>query len=98
MGEGREKYVRKLAEEEEIGGGREEEAGKVEVAPGVTVLSLMRRFRAALIGTTQGLPKRGRVRHLGSLRSLRVRCCRYMLLSRGASDAWLAAGDKSPLT
>ena len=35
---------------------REEEVDKVEVAPGVTVASL-RRFRAALIGPTQGLPK-----------------------------------------
>ena len=34
-----------------------EEADKVEVAPGVTVVSL-RRFRAALNGPTQGLPKR----------------------------------------
>ena len=35
-----------------------EEADKViEIAPGVTVASL-RRFRAALIGPTQGLPKR----------------------------------------
>ena len=33
-----------------------EEADKVEVAPGVTVASL-RRFRTALIGPTQGLPK-----------------------------------------
>ena len=33
-----------------------EEADKVEVAPGVTVASL-RRFRAALIGPTQGLTK-----------------------------------------
>ena len=32
-----------------------EEADKVEVAPGVTVASL-RRFRAPLIGSTQGLP------------------------------------------
>ena len=37
-----------------------EEAGNVEVAPGVTVASL-RRFRAALIGPTQGLPKRRRL-------------------------------------
>ena len=37
-----------------------EEADKVEVAPGVTVASL-RRFRAALIGPTQGLPKRCRL-------------------------------------
>ena len=37
-----------------------EEADKVEVAPGVTVASL-RRFRAALIGPTQGLPKRRRL-------------------------------------
>ena len=36
------------------------EADKVEVAPGVTVESL-RRFRAALIGPTQGLPKRRRL-------------------------------------
>ena len=36
-----------------------EEADKVEVAPGVTVASL-RRFRAALIGPTQGLLKRHR--------------------------------------
>ena len=35
---------------------KEEEVDKVEVAPGVTVASL-RRFRAALIGPTQGLPK-----------------------------------------
>ena len=38
----------------------EEEADKVEVAPGVTVASL-RRFRTALIGPTQGLPKRRRL-------------------------------------
>ena len=37
-----------------------EEAKKVEVAPGVTVASL-RRFRTALIGPTQGLPKRRRL-------------------------------------
>ena len=37
-----------------------EEADKVEVAPGVTVASL-RRFRAALVGPTQGLPKRRRL-------------------------------------
>ena len=37
-----------------------EEADKVEVAPGVTVASLGR-FRAALIGPTQGLPKRRRL-------------------------------------
>ena len=37
-----------------------EEADKVEVAPGVTVASL-RRVRAALIGPTQGLPKRRRL-------------------------------------
>ena len=36
------------------------EADKVEVAPGVTVASL-RRFRTALIGPTQRLPKRGRL-------------------------------------
>ena len=38
------------------------EADKVEVAPGVTVASL-RRFRTALIGPTQGLPKRRRLCH-----------------------------------
>ena len=37
-----------------------EKADKVEVAPGVTVASL-RRFRAALVGPTQGLPKRRRL-------------------------------------
>ena len=37
-----------------------EEADKVEVAPGVTVASL-RRSRTALIGPTQGLPKRRRL-------------------------------------
>ena len=37
-----------------------EEADKVEVAPGVTVASL-RRFRAALIGPTEGFPKRRRL-------------------------------------
>ena len=37
-----------------------EEADKVEVAPGVTLASL-RRFRAALIGPTRGLPKRRRL-------------------------------------
>ena len=37
-----------------------EEADKFEVAPGVTVASL-RGFRTALIGPTQGLPKRRRL-------------------------------------
>ena len=37
-----------------------EEADKVEAAPGVAVASL-RRFRAALIGPTRGLPKRRRL-------------------------------------
>ena len=37
-----------------------EEADKVEVAPGVTVANL-RRFRTALNGPTQGLPKQRRV-------------------------------------
>ena len=41
-----------------------EEADKVEVAPGVTVASL-RRFRAALIGSTQGVPKRHRLCPIG---------------------------------
>ena len=39
---------------------KKREADKVEVAPGVTVASL-RRFRTALIGPTQGLPKRRRL-------------------------------------
>ena len=39
-----------------------EEADKVEVPPVVTVAS-MRRFRAALIGPTQGLSKRRRLCH-----------------------------------
>ena len=37
-----------------------EEVANVEVAPGVTTASL-KRFRAALIGPTQGLPKRCRL-------------------------------------
>ena len=38
-----------------------EEADKAEVAPGVTVAASLRRFRAALIGRTQALPKRRRL-------------------------------------
>ena len=38
-----------------------EEADKVEVAPGMTVVTSLRRFRAALIRPTQGLPKRRRL-------------------------------------
>ena len=50
-----------------------EEADKVEVAPGVTVASL-RRFRVALIGPTQGLPKRRRLCvPLMKIETLRVR-------------------------
>ena len=54
-----------VKEEEKASGHRQRkreavEADKVEVAPGVTVASL-RRFRAALIGPTQGLPKRRRL-------------------------------------
>ena len=44
-----------------------EEADKVEVAPGVTVASL-RRFRAALLGPAQGIPKRRRLCLLRSLK------------------------------
>ena len=40
--------------------GEAEEADKIEVAPGATLASL-RRFREALIGPTQGLPKRRRL-------------------------------------
>ena len=54
----------------------EEEADKVEVAPGVTVASL-RRFRAALIGPTQRLPKRRRL-------------CPWLRSEEGIG--WLAAG------
>ena len=50
-----------------------EEMEKGEVVPGITVGSL-RRFKAALIGLTQGFPKRRRLRRYGSLRILRVRC------------------------
>ena len=46
-----------------------EEANKVEFVSGVMVGSL-RRFRAALIGPTQGLPKQRRLRRSGSLRML----------------------------
>ena len=38
-----------------------EEADKVEVAPGVTTVASLRRFRTALIGPTQGLHKRRRL-------------------------------------
>ena len=55
MGEGRGKGVRAQQREREA-----EEADKVEVAPGVTVASL-RRYRAALVGPTQGIPKRRRL-------------------------------------
>ena len=41
--------------------GEVEEADKIEAAPAVTVGSL-RRFRAALIEPSQGLPKRHRLR------------------------------------
>ena len=41
--------------------GEVEEADKIEVAPAVTVGSSIR-FRAALIETSQGLPKRYRLR------------------------------------
>ena len=47
---------RKRKRRPNTGRGRGEEADKIEVAPGVTVASL-RRFRAALIGPIQGLPK-----------------------------------------
>ena len=49
-----------------------EEVDKVEVAPAVTVGSL-RRFRAALIRATRGLPKSCRLRRQGSLKTLRER-------------------------
>ena len=54
-----------VKEEEKASGHRKkkkeaEEADKVKVVPGVTVASL-RRFRAALIGSTQGLPKQRRL-------------------------------------
>ena len=45
-----------------------EDADKVEVAPEMTVASLRRRFRAALIGSTQRLPKRRRLCRQRSLK------------------------------
>ena len=47
---------------------------KVEIAPGVAVGTL-RRFRAALVGPTEGLPKWRLLRRQGNLRTLRVRYC-----------------------
>ena len=52
-----------------------EEADKVEVATGVNV-GCLRRFRAVLIGPTQGLPKRYRLRQYESQRTLKKRFCR----------------------
>ena len=49
-----------------------EEADKVEVAPGVTVVSL-RRFRAALIGPTQG--QAASAVPIEKSESLRIWCC-----------------------
>ena len=68
---------------------RKREAGDAdkEVAPGVTVAS-SRRFRAALIGPTQGLPKRRR-----------LCCCKLETLKvRSVADAirlgaWLRSGE-----
>ena len=51
------KGVRTAAEEDRE---ESEEGDKVEVAPGFTVASF-RRFRAVVIGPTQGLPKRRRL-------------------------------------
>ena len=59
--------------------GEVEEVDKVKVTPGVTEGSL-RRFSAALIRPTQGLPKWRRFRRYGSLGTLRVRCCRFYAL------------------
>ena len=56
VGEGRGKDVRKPTEEKR----KAEQADKVEVAPGVTVQSSSP-FRVALIGPTQGPPKRRRL-------------------------------------
>ena len=64
--EGRCRFMAAWAREEENASNQRqkkreaEEADKVEVAPGVTVASLTR-FRTALIGSTQGLPKRRRL-------------------------------------
>ena len=83
-----------------------EKEGKVEVAPGVTVGSL-RRFRAALIGPTQELPKRRWLGQQGSLRIRSVRCCRWnaffvctgeVVAIRGGHGGRLAAdGISNPL-
>ena len=58
-----------------------EEADKIEVAPRVTVASL-RRFRAALIGPTPGLPKRRWLRREKSLKTIpeRENTVLYMLI------------------
>ena len=53
MGEGRRKGDGRPAERNR----EAEEAEEVEVAPGATV-GILRRFRVALTGPTQGLPKR----------------------------------------
>ena len=49
-----------VKEEEKASEHWQRKTDKVETAPGVTVASL-RRFRTALIGPTQGLPKRRRL-------------------------------------
>ena len=56
VGEGRGKSVLNQQREREAG-----EADKAKAAPGMTVGSL-RRFRAALVGPTQGILKRRRLR------------------------------------
>ena len=49
------------ASEKQLMKRKAEEADKVEVAPGVNV-GRLRRFRASLVGLTQGPPKRRRLR------------------------------------
>ena len=64
-----------------------EEPDKVEVAPGVTVASL-RRFRAALIGRTQGLRKQCPTVPLEETGTLRVRS----MVDAMRLGAWLHPG------
>ena len=71
-----------------------EGADKIEVAPGVAVGSL-RCFRAALIGPTQGVPKRRRLHRQGSLKTLGIRRGTVDVIPLGATVRWLRSGGVS---